>query len=343
MDLKKIYKKIDEKINTIDFEKIWAGFKPLKFAIYNDDACYFNGKYIEKTAEFVANTAIEYNKEYIAIVKIEEESLDDYDRLTSLIIHEMFHAFQNSFKISRGVNEHNALIKYQYNTDNLSSKLYEGKLLREMLIKNSFENFEALKKSMSYRQKSFPFEFYYEANTQEVEGTALFVELSVLEQLDKDKGRQAWEKLANRICDCKNYFPIRIISYDFGAAIIACYKKSGNREYEDFSNTNFFERLLDKVYGELKAEKSLEVEKEIEAFHFETKKIIDKALEKNDLIFEGEKPIYTANIWNARYLNGYVISNYFIALKNKEKIDSYYGDFVAKVDEDFNVYKIYRQ
>jgi len=64
-DLEDLYKKIADAITQIDFSKLWEGFKPLKFALYNDEECYFNGSYIEKTADFCANTAIEFQGEVI--------------------------------------------------------------------------------------------------------------------------------------------------------------------------------------------------------------------------------------------------------------------------------------
>ena len=36
-DLEDLYKKIADAITQIDFSKLWEGFKPLKFALYNDE------------------------------------------------------------------------------------------------------------------------------------------------------------------------------------------------------------------------------------------------------------------------------------------------------------------
>ena len=84
IDLKILYNQIKENINKIDFSKLWNGFKPLKFALYNDEECFFNGEYIKKTDDFLANTAISYNGEIIAIWNVVEDS--DTTILTSKII-----------------------------------------------------------------------------------------------------------------------------------------------------------------------------------------------------------------------------------------------------------------
>ena len=92
MKLNELYYEVLKYINLVDFNKLYSGFKPLKFALYNDDECFFNGKYIDKTDGFIANTAIEFDGEMIAIWNV----LEDVEPivLASKIIHEMFHGYQ---------------------------------------------------------------------------------------------------------------------------------------------------------------------------------------------------------------------------------------------------------
>jgi hypothetical protein len=47
--LESLYYEIEALISKVDFEKLWCGFYPLKFALYNADEYFFNGRYIEKT------------------------------------------------------------------------------------------------------------------------------------------------------------------------------------------------------------------------------------------------------------------------------------------------------
>lgn len=58
--LESLYNKIKDTISKVDFSLLWEGFEPLKFALYNDTECFFDGHYIEKTADFCANTAIRF-------------------------------------------------------------------------------------------------------------------------------------------------------------------------------------------------------------------------------------------------------------------------------------------
>ena len=55
MDLKSLHLAVSESISRLDFGSIWPGFEPLRFALYDDENCFFGGKYIEKTDAFFRN------------------------------------------------------------------------------------------------------------------------------------------------------------------------------------------------------------------------------------------------------------------------------------------------
>ena len=129
--LEERYYIIKKYIEKVDFDLLWKGFKPLKYALYNETECFYDGKYIEKSADFLANTSIKYNGEYIAIWNVMEDL--DPIILTSKIIHEMFHGFQNINGESRFPNELEALFNYKYDDENLSIKLEEAKLTLKLL------------------------------------------------------------------------------------------------------------------------------------------------------------------------------------------------------------------
>ena len=90
--LDEMYFAVESYLSKINFDKLWKGFKPLKFALYNNDECFFDGKYIEKNENFLGNTSINYNGEMIAIWNVMEDISPII--LCSKIIHEMFHGFQ---------------------------------------------------------------------------------------------------------------------------------------------------------------------------------------------------------------------------------------------------------
>ena len=131
MKLNEIYFEVEKLIKKVDFNNLWPGFKPFKFALYNETECFFDGEYVDRTDEFLANTAINYNGEMIAIWNMIEEINPII--LCSKIIHEMFHGYQKINKESRFPDEIEAIINYNYDEENLSYKLLENELIVELL------------------------------------------------------------------------------------------------------------------------------------------------------------------------------------------------------------------
>ena len=71
--LDELYNEVNILLKKIDFNVIWDGFGPLKFALYNKSLCYFDGKFIDKTDALLGNTSIKFNGEMIAIWNVMEE------------------------------------------------------------------------------------------------------------------------------------------------------------------------------------------------------------------------------------------------------------------------------
>ena len=60
MELHELYSRVAAAISSLNYADIWPGFTPLKFALYNEEKCFFDGAYIEKSEDFCANTSIVY-------------------------------------------------------------------------------------------------------------------------------------------------------------------------------------------------------------------------------------------------------------------------------------------
>lgn len=67
MKLDELYGRVSESIASLALTRIRPGFSPLRFALYDDEACFFAGTYIEKPDAFCANTSISYHGETIAM------------------------------------------------------------------------------------------------------------------------------------------------------------------------------------------------------------------------------------------------------------------------------------
>ena len=315
MDLEKLYYDLKDKIDSLDFNKIWKDFKPLKFAIYDDDKCFFDGKYIEKTNDFCANTAILYNGEMIAIWYFKEEQ--DINIFTSKIVHEMFHGYQRINNWNCFANEMEALYNYKYNVDSLSLKLEENKLLLELYEDFDIQKYNKLLEYRKYRSIKYPYEFMYEAMEEEIEGSANFVELASLKALDKNKAQNMINDMKRVLLNPKYFFPIRISCYYTGALMINALIKADEYIYHT-EKRPIINTILSKIVCPEKVfyndnVKSL-VMIEFDNFMKETKEIISESI-KNEVILEGPYEIVTVNVYDARCYNNYLTSTYFVMFK----------------------------
>ena len=342
MELDTAYYEVKKRLDLIDFGALWEGFTPLRFALYNDKECFFDGRFIEKTDAFIANTAIEFNGEQTAIWNMTEQT-DDMDRLASKLAHEMFHGFQNSSNESRWADERAALFLYRYSAENVSIKLREAALMRDIIASPSAEALSELLSLRRARAERFPYEYDYEARTEQTEGSANYVELKALSVLAPEKAAAEWERILEKIGDPAGYAPIRVISYYTGAAFLRCLSLCGRNDFYGFGSIPFSQAAIE---GASPASSLPDVdpraEESLRAFNGETERMINDALERNDLVLEGAYPLAMLNVYNARRLGAYVTSSYYISYFDGEKPVVLYGDFVAETDEDFVLKRVYR-
>lgn len=343
MDLSLIYREIKQKIDMVDFPSLWNGFHPVKFALYNENKCFFNGHYIEKTDKFLANTSIEYNGGHIAIWNINEEP-EDMDSLAASIIHEMFHAFQMISGECRHPNEMEALFNYHYSAENISIKLHEAAMMRDILIDGNDAVFPQLLNLRKYRKEKFPSEYDYEARVEQIEGTAKYIELGALSQIDEEKGKTRWQQTLDKIADPACYFPSRIISYEIGATFLACIRRCSTFDYEEFAEQPFADSILKDIRDiPFVIETDSAVRDYLHAFISETEEIVRKTLEKGDIVLVGKYPLCGLNIWDARWNGKFATSTYFVSYMDGADTKVLEGDFIIEIDGENNILSVYRQ
>lgn len=342
MDLEGLYFKVKESIGRLDLSSIWPGFKPLKFALYDSEKCFFDGRFIEKTPAFCANTSISFEGEQIAIWMVQEEL--EIPVLTAKLMHEMFHGFQTLSGWDCWPNEMEALQKYRYRAENLSIKLRENELLLSLL--GGFESgaYSELIECRKIRSEKFPSEFTYESEFEEIEGTANYVEWQVLRQLD---GRAA-DALADRMREVMTkpgyLFPIRISCYFTGALMINAMISAGDYTFTP-SERPVIKRLLKDMScaGDM-PERPLnkEVSDAIDSFEAATDSIIRTALENNEVVLGGGYELVFVNIYNARCRGGYITSEYFVMYRDGEEEKMLPGNYVVKMRDEKTIDCVYR-
>lgn len=339
MNLKDLYYKVKNYINQVDFSKLWRGFEPLKFALYTDNECFFNGAYIEKTDEFIANTSIFYNGEWIAVWRVKEQINPIV--LTSKIIHEMFHGFQMMNNESRFFDDLDALYKYKYEEGNLNRKLKEHHLLYQLSRRFDKEMFEEFLRIRKYRFNSFRYAYHYESCIEQIEGTASFVELYSLKQLSVELFEKALFVMRERIINPSNLLPIRVISYDIGALLLHIMTEN-NISFEDsFSSATFAEAIIGNV-EEDKNTYEYNAKELIDGFNTEAIKIIQKAKNKNAIVSDTLCDILGVNTYDAVFCDNHIISKCFVifGFDGNQRIE--YGNFVIETNAYKKATKIYR-
>ncbi len=339
MELLHAYNEIHAKINRVQFNLLWQGFLPFKFALYDDKQVCFGGKLMPKTDEFLGNTSIVYKGENIAIWKLTQPF--DTDILASKVIHEMFHAFQKQFKNLEYANEFEATFKYNYSTENISIKHQENILLAELSTQFSTDKFDKFCALRAYRANNFAFEVDYENKIELIEGTANFVELCALKQLSFEKYQQKLDKMIANLNDIDNLIPVRIISYDVGALII---KTLVDNELTDNlpADKYFLTYLSKKITTTPKIYTNEEITQKISNYYQQTRQMIQSAISRNEKIEIANAHLVGYNIYNARFCEGYLLTTYFLMCNNSDNQVVLHGDFVVKIDDNYNIQTIYK-
>ena len=344
MSLETLYYQVEEAIASLDFEKIWPRFKPLKFALYDNNSCFFDGHYIDKTDQFCANTSINFQGEQIAIWMVSEEL--EIPVLASKLVHEMFHGFQTLQGWNCWPGEMEALFRYRYLPDNLALKLRENELLLRLLDRFDRDSYAELLACRKYRSEHYPYEFLYESQTEEIEGTANYVEWQVLKQLDPQKALTLTDQMRGVMTKAEYLFPIRISSYYTGALMINALLQAGDYAFEA-AERPVMQGVLKRVDSPAGAPSAGEepfkaVSEAVHAYNQKTREIIQSALDLNEVVLQGPLELLALNIYDARHYDGFLTSTYFLMVKEGEENRMLQGNFVIKMRDEKTIGTVYR-
>lgn len=344
MDLEYMYHRVKEALSLLDFNAIWPGFEPLKFALYDNEKCFYDGRFIEKTDEFCANTSILFHGEQIAVWMMQEQL--EVPVLASKIVHEMFHGFQNLNGWDCMPNEMKALFRYNYDAVNLTLKMRENELLLSLLESYDLDRFNELVSIRKLRSIKFPYEFEYECRVEEVEGTANYVEWQALKQLDENRASALTRRMRELMLKPEYLFPIRVSCYFTGALMINTLRDAGRYEFECPRRPlmlSVVEEYVPLEYSFSNEDtRSIAVSEAISAFNEETEAIVAAALENNDIVLKGPYELIGVNVYNARFYKGFITSTYFLMYSDGKESGMLQGDFVIKMSDERIIDTVYR-
>ncbi|WOV87485.1 hypothetical protein QWT69_16810 [Sporosarcina oncorhynchi] len=180
---------ITEVMSTVDFTTYWTGFKPVAYALYDDENVYLfqhpnyptaNGGYaiVPWTEQFMADTLILFEDMPTAIVKIERyEKLED---LYSILIHELFHGYQY-VKGEKRFPDETMGVTYPLSPENVELRDAErASLYAAVITTEPKEQMEHVRRFIAQREKRSLLigDFMtYENRIETIEGPAWYVEL----------------------------------------------------------------------------------------------------------------------------------------------------------------------
>ncbi len=345
MDLEALYWGVKAAVDALDFAEIWPGFSPLKFALYDETRCFFDGQYVEKTNDFCANTSIAYRGEQIAIWMVQTET--EIPVLAAKLVHEMFHGFQTLQGWDCWPRELEALFRCDYETEYLSRKLRENELLLRLCKGFDETAFRELLAHRRLRSERCPDAFSYESRVEEIEGSANYVEWQALRQLDPEKAAALTERMGRRITEPKLLFPFRSLCYDTGALLIHALRSAGLYSFASFPRPVILTVLQDAAPAGSafpgKERLDREVSAAVEAYRAESAAIVQAALEKNEIVLRGPVELVGLNVYNARRCGAYLTSTYFLMYRDAAGEQMLRGDFVIRMQDEKTITAVYAQ
>lgn len=215
--MKKIHLEISRRLGKVDFGRLYPGFHPFRFALYDEKKVCFGESEIPWDSRFTANTAIDYDNEIIAIWNM-KSAVRDMDIFTSMLVHEMLHAFQCESKVTDYPDDLAGAF-YPRDLYNFNLRFRENQLLAGSAEKFDTAAWADFKDIRAFRLQHYPEAVNYEIKTEGIEGSAQYVELGALKQLSQDSYRRRLDGILAGLRSPANIFTARLLSYDTGSII----------------------------------------------------------------------------------------------------------------------------
>ena len=227
MELQKIYREVEEILKKVDFEQIAPGFHRYRFAVYTDKEICLDGQLMPYDEQFMGNTSLLYDGEYIAIWNVGFDPVEDMEQLAASMVHEMFHCHQNALGEKRYPSDLK-LLGYPNDVENFTKKYNENCALADAYEhgdEGAFARFAAIRAA---RMEKYPAMVREELKAETLEGAAEYAGLKALRMIVPEKFERKMQDYLSRLrAESEQQFDIRRISYFVGAVFFLCLERFG--------------------------------------------------------------------------------------------------------------------
>ncbi len=326
--MQKIYEQISRRLEQLDLDAIWKGFSQCEFALYDDEQFFLGGEYYPLDSDFRGNTSIQYKGRYIAIWHIQEADMEDWDILTSNLVHEMFHVYQENCGENRFPDDIALMYAKDASAVRYNLKYQENQQLimaaQSQNIKDKIEYFNQFIQIRKYRQQISGSEIIEEYKAETIEGMAEYAGTMALRQLSVDKYLERLSEVYKRLSEVSSaYFDTRKMAYDTGSLMCLILKDLE----EHGENTGFFHLLgvesrtvfqLCKLNNQktLTEYNSADYFNEIYSEYVEQKRNMVKEFQKKTVKhMKGEMEIIGYDPMNMMEIDGQILCTHFVVLQ----------------------------
>jgi len=343
MNLINVYKSINDRLDDIKFSQIVNGFNRCSFAIFNDEKAVIDGKTIDKPCQFVANSVADYNGSLVATF-YHEFLPNDLDKATALIVHEMFHAFQfgkMDYKmLLMNNNEKNGFF-YDYSIDAITLKYNEVKCLIDAYLNGSKEDYRRFLSVRKLRQDKYPKALLYENATEFIEGSATYVELKALEQLDENLFIKKITNTIESLGNIESYFSIRELCYEVGALMLLTLDKLKIDLSKVIQGESFISDAYIYDYIEPEIESRVEIKDLVKKKAMENKASVDQFFSKNYCKIDYDEVIGYNPMGVIRCENKLLVK-FLVVIKVDGEERTLNGDFCLIFDDNKKCIELYK-
>lgn len=213
------YQAVKRELDKVNFDDLWPGFHAYPFALYDNAQAVLDGVSMTRPSEFWANTALRFQGQLVAIYQVPAENERDASSMASLLVHEMFHAFQMDCGEARFPDDL-SLAATTLSPEALAWKAEEYRALAQA----DLPRFRAVRER---RRAMDPEAVREERMAETVEGMAQYVELAALGQLSPEKQRAGLQSCVKALAEPERLLDARRCAYHSGTLLLTAAAEQG--------------------------------------------------------------------------------------------------------------------